>query len=277
MKVIERGKRKYNTYSFNIATRGEDWDHEKTNMVSIHLFKWFVYFTVPEFIKPKTIWVDLSKADWATPDKNGVKGYWNHIRKEYGFTISEGALHLHYGIQPGSWCRDDPENSDHTKVVWIPWQNKRHVRRSFYDVVNQSHLKSFYDVDKIPGISMYDKEREFQESLRHLTATFNDFDGEEIIAKLHIEEREWRHGIGAFKWLSWFVKPTIQRSLMIDFNKETGYEKGTWKGGTIGHSIEMMKGESAQSAFNRYASAIDRYRNHGRKPRNFSNVRFDYE
>ena len=33
---------------------------------------------------------------------------------------------------------------------------------------------------------------------------------------------------------------------------ETGREKGSWKGGTIGTSIEMLPGELHESAFRRY-------------------------
>lgn len=37
---------------------------------------------------------------------------------------------------------------------------------------------------------------------------------------------------GWFKWLSWFGRPKIRRSLDIQFSSETGPEKGSWKGGT---------------------------------------------
>lgn len=86
---------------------------------------------------------------------------------------------------------------------------------------------------------------------------FLDFDGELITAKTHIEEREWRFGEGRFKWLSLFRKPMIRRSLDIDFSKETGRRKGSWKGGTVGHSIDMLPGELHEAAFRRYCAKHD--------------------
>ena len=275
-KVKESGTSKYTAFALEISTSGEDHPLiERYNTLHIALFHHFWYIRIPEIIKPQVKWVDLSQYDWAT-ERDGKKGYWNAIRKSYGFSTFEGAIHFHYGIQPGSWSRDDPKNSDHTKVWNIPWLNKRFIRTSYYDVLNQSHVKTFRAKDRI-GYLDPNGEHEFKETLRKMKVKFKDFDGEEITGSAIIEEREWRHGIGSFSWLSWFIKPTVHRNLWISFDKEVGYEKGSWKGGVMGQGIDMMKGESAQSAFNRYASGTDRYRNRGTMPRNFSNVEFSYE
>ena len=257
----------------------EDYPHRNPrNSLHIKFLRHSWWFQIPQIIKPKTVWVDLSDAEWC---KSEPKGYWNHIRRDYGISTFENSVHIHYGIQPGSWSSTDKKNSDHTIVWFIPWMSTRFIRKSYYDVVNQSHLRTFSEKDRaksrLGGFTTWEKEYEYEKKYKHLIATFNDFDGEEITAKCRVEEMEWRWGTGYFKWLSWFRKPIIHRTLWISFDKETGYEKGSWKGGTMGQGIDMMPGESAQSAFNRYASEIDRYRNHGRKPRNFSNVRFDYE
>ena len=37
--------------------------------------------------------------------------------------------------------------------------------------------------------------------------------------------------------------------------KETGSKKGSWKGGTIGHGIDMLPGELHEGAFRRYCLA----------------------
>ena len=71
---------------------------------------------------------------------------------------------------------------------------------------------------------------------------------------MHSEERQWKFGTGWFKWLSLFRKDRVRRSLDIDFSREVGREKGSWKGGTIGHGIEMLPGESNEQAFRRYCT-----------------------
>ena len=81
---------------------------------------------------------------------------------------------------------------------------------------------------------------------------FKDFDGQELTVITRIEERQWEYGTGKFKWLSRFKRPMIQRSLDLEFSGETGRRKGSWKGGTVGHSIEMQHGELHESAIKRY-------------------------
>jgi hypothetical protein len=83
---------------------------------------------------------------------------------------------------------------------------------------------------------------------------FLDFDGERITATTRIEEREWRLGEGRFKWLSIFRRPKVCRSLDLQFSSEVGRRKGSWKGGTIGHSIDMLPGELHEAAFRRYCA-----------------------
>lgn len=68
----------------------------------------------------------------------------------------------------------------------------------------------------------------------------------------HIEEREWKFGTGWFRWLSWFRKPKVSRSLDIRFSEEVGKDKGSWKGGKVGHGIDMLPGELHEAAFRRY-------------------------
>lgn len=46
----------------------------------------------------------------------------------------------------------------------------------------------------------------------------------------------------------------VRRSLDIQFSGETGTRKGSWKGGTVGHSIDMLPGELHEAAFRRYCS-----------------------
>lgn len=93
---------------------------------------------------------------------------------------------------------------------------------------------------------------------------FQDFDGQMIIATCMIEEREWHRGRGWFQWLKYFYKPKIRRSLDLKFSEEVGPEKGSWKGGTVGHGIDMLPGETPEMAFRRYCSMVHDAR-HGRK------------
>lgn len=128
-------------------------------------------------------------------------------------------------------------------MIRRPWKEWCHVRHSFYDM----------DGDLFCNVSANWKEREQQKTACPvLRFRFADFDGEEIVASTRIEEREWRLGTGWCKWLSLIRKPRINRSLDMSFSSEVGERKGSWKGGTIGHSIQMLPGELHEAAFRRY-------------------------
>ena len=53
----------------------------------------------------------------------------------------------------------------------------------------------------------------------------------------------------------------IRRSLDLEFSGETGPEKGSWKGGTVGTGIEMLPGELHEAAFRRYCQKAITARN----------------
>lgn len=81
------------------------------------------------------------------------------------------------------------------------------------------------------------------------------YDGEKILAKCNIEEREWIRG--TWSWLRAVLKYVpgcrmVSRVINIDFNKEVGSEKGSWKGGILGMSYDMLKGETMSDTFKRF-------------------------
>ncbi len=60
-----------------------------------------------------------------------------------------------------------------------------------------------------------------------------------IPTTIYVEEREWRP-----KWLKWtrlFAK--TKKTIDINFSKECGKGKGSWKGGTIGCGYKLLPNE----------------------------------
>ena len=243
------------TFSFN-----ERWKHFAVLLASgddeyagcslrVSAFGNTMIVALPQIIKPHVSWVDLSNRDWAQAGPDGRKGYTQIDRCEYGFSLSDGHLSVALGRVT---------NDSSTEQRWgcfLPWTQWRHVRRSFYGLDGEFFAtlpdtgKSYRDD---PG--RYDRERAIEDATPTVSFEFDDFDGERIVAMTKIEEREWRFGTGYFKWLSIFRRPRIQRSLDIEFSKETGKRKGSWKGGTVGHAISMTSGELHESAFRRYCA-----------------------
>lgn len=81
---------------------------------------------------------------------------------------------------------------------------------------------------------------EWKEKQKSWTYDYTDsYDQQIIPTTIYVEEREWRP-----KWLKWtklfsFVRTTID----VHFSKECGRDKGSWKGGTIGCSYNLLPNE----------------------------------
>jgi hypothetical protein len=234
-----RDSRGYRPLALVLSSAG---DEDDQCQIRLSAFGHTFISALPQIIKPHRSWVDCSKYEWAS--ERG--GYWQIDRREYGVSCHDGFLQVYLGRQT---------HDSSTTQLWskfLPWTQWRHVRHSFYGLDGE-HVATIWDgksykVD--PG--RWERERAIADDTPSVAFEFDDFDGERIVATTRIEEREWRFGTGWFKWLSLFRKPRISRDLDIRFSKETGQEKGSWKGGTVGHSIEMLPGELHEAAFKRY-------------------------
>lgn len=202
---------------------------------------------IPAVIKPHRQWVDTSKYEWA--QKSGAGGYWDEHQREYGFSLSDGFLNISLGRQTND------SSTEQRKGYFLPWTQWRFIRTSWYGLAGE-HLRTDWETDnREVRRAQWDSQHDFKASAPSASFEFFDFDGELISVRTLIEEREWKLGTGLFKWLSFFRKARIRRSLDLDFSKETGRRKGSWKGGTTGHSIDMLPNELHEAAFRRYCAA----------------------
>lgn len=227
------------------STGGGDDDGDARNNLTGYAFGWVARLSLPSLMKPWRQWVPTGHYEWA---KSPDAGYWDVHAKEYGFSFGgEGFFQLFYGPQT---------NDSTTTKSWskhLPWTQWRHVRHSFYDAAG-GH---FWTEPERKGRL---KAGEWEEMDRQRSAcptvqfSITDYDGTVVQATTRIEEREWHFGEGWFKWLSLFRRPMVKRSLDIHFGAEVGTQKGSWKGGMIGTSIEMLPGELHADAFRRYCA-----------------------
>lgn len=234
--IFTAGKTRWSRFCINYTSGGRS-DDDRGNALYIWIFGYVLRVSMPNILKPYREYIDCSGYSWSREGS----GYWDVHPKEYGFSFSEeGFFQIYFGAQTHdstttrSWC------------CHLPWTQWRHIRTSVYDAAQNL----FYD----EGGSERDFNKFFdaKEKVSKVKFEFDDFDGERIIAETHIEEREWLFGVGYFKWLSFFRKPLVRRSLQMNFDKEVGTEKGSWKGGIVGTGIEMNAGESHIDAFKRF-------------------------
>lgn len=215
----------------------DDEDREATFRISLGRFS-FLSVVPGWLIRPERKKV-YPQWDQATVERLGRDWYWDVTPREYGFSITDGHLSVAFG-------RVTHDSS--TEQRWgcfLPWTQWRFIRHSFYGLQGE-HFWT------IPKGMKWDDRRDIEAKCPTVAFEFADYDGERLVATTKIEEREWRFGEGWFKWLSLFRRPMIRRSLDLSFSGETGREKGSWKGGTVGTGIDMLPGELHEAAFRRY-------------------------
>ena len=239
--------RRWKPLAMVLASGDEEEDHRAGCKLRMSAFGHTLIVALPAIIKPWRRKVYPGAAwDAATVARLGRDWYWDTKPREYGFSYADGFLQVFLGRQ----THDSSTTQQWSK--FLPWTQWRHVRTSHYGLSGEHYWT------EPKGIRLGDggwKERKaIEDACPSQTFAFKDFDGEALTVRTHIEEREWRFGEGWFKWLSVFRKPRVQRSLDLAFSGETGKRKGSWKGGTLGHSIEMLPGELHEAAFRRYCA-----------------------
>lgn len=236
------GKSSWNPIRLVFSTGGGDEGHP-CNHLTACAFGYVARINLPTKVMPWRRWVDTSRYEWS---RGPVSGYWDVHAREYGFSLCDGFLQVFLGAQ----THDSLTTKSWSKH--LPWTQWRHVRHSFYDGAGKHFWTEW---DRPRGFALRDSweaRRAVEKACPAAVFEFDDYDGQRLQVKARVEEREWCFGEGWFKWLSIFRKPMIRRSLDLSFSSEVGREKGSWKGGTIGHSIEMLPGEAPEAAFKRY-------------------------
>jgi len=223
---------------------------------------WTVRVRLPAIIKPYREKVVAQYWDAATIERMGRDWYWEIHQRELGFGYSDGHLSVYLGRQTGD------SSTERRWSAFLPWTQWHFHRFSYYGLEGE-HLRSWIEPRSRkkgePWTSRFEEQRDFKASMPKVVFAFTDFDGQAIEATTLIEEREWTFGERAFQWLRFFRRNMVRRCLDLEFSKEVGPEKGSWKGGTVGHSIEMLPGELHEAAFRRYCELEHRskYRPYG--------------
>ncbi len=244
---------KYRNYACVLSSG--DGDEYPGCQIRISVFGHTFISALPSVLRPWRKQITFLSTDMY--GKSTSQSYWDSHAREYGFSYSNDSQGGRVGgggfLQVFLGAQTHDSSTTQSWSCFTPWNNWRHVRHSYYDLRgNYYWTDPEYTKSKYNKKLSWDVKKQIEDACPSRTFCFTDFDGEFLQAKTRIEERQWEFGTGWFKWLSHFRKPIIHRSLDIEFSGETGKRKGSWKGGTIGHSIEMKPGELHMDAFIRY-------------------------
>lgn len=239
------GRSSWSPLRLVFSTGGDYDDREPFNSLTAYAFGWVARLKLPTMMRPCRI--------QHVSTIQGRDFWYETFPCEYGFSLSDGFLQLFLGPQT--------HDSDTTKS-WskhLPWTQWRFYRHAYYDLEGSQVWEQLDRDRKRPFVAHgFDEQQRAEEACQSDSFLIDDYDGQRIIAKTIIEQREWKFGEGWFKWLSIFRKNLVRRSLKIDFDSETGPEKGSWKGGTCGTNIDMLPDELHEAAFKRYCEGEHR-------------------
>ena len=257
-KTIESGTPTSKQLSFGISS-GEE---EHKNLIWLYLFNRYWYWaTDKQIVKPKTKWVDTSHYQWAKPGPDGRCGYTDKLRVEYSFAIRNDSISLQYGPNLDCWP------SKYSKYISFPWKYARTTSTTYFEYNPKTkELKIFKRLNESNCVTVYDT-MEMEKEVPKFKIAFNDYDGTEVVATCNIQERRWKYGVKWTKFLGFFQKENVRRVIYFKFDKETGTEKGSWKGGTLGSGCDLEIGQDPLEAFKVYAASSKR----DKKP--FTNIR----
>jgi hypothetical protein len=234
-----------------VYSSGAHEDGAGPNTLTAYAFGWVACLRLPRLLDDHKVRHVAASWDAATVARMGRNWYEKRFPREYGFSLSDGFLQVFMGAQTG--------DSDTTQdwCTHLPWTQWRFHRFSLYDLAGAEFFTEF-EADRRARTKAsatrlgYEDQYAAQAAMPKAVFLVDDFDGQRLTVTTHIEEREWKFGEGWFKWLSLFRKAKVRRSLSINFDKECGPEKGSWKGGTMGTGIDMLPGELHEAAFRRY-------------------------
>lgn len=166
--------------------------------------------------KPKKVY-RKEQYDECEPPSYGIYYHMDQIGIRYGTKVK-----LYDMPWAFDWIRTSCLKKDNT------WETETRKNR-----------KEFWNEDKWKDIL-------FNEQYPYIYVK-NDGTIQKRIATIKVEEREWR--LKYFKWFKFIRK--VRRDIDINFDKEVGEREGSWKGGTLGCSYEMKKGETPYDTLKR--------------------------
>ena len=173
--------------------------------------------------------------------------------------IGWGDIYLRLPFDTGK--RNECENPEYTVMtfsgngkfiteLWLVWGKKRkHIdlpwALQWVRTSTLLHDNSWFN--EVKGKRVDYNHRQYgsydwleENKLQEVYTYVDKYDNSTVSATVSVQEREWRP-----RWFTWTnIFSKASRDLGVNFSEEVGSKKGSWKGGVIGCSWQMIKNET---------------------------------
>ena len=166
-----------------------------------------------------------------------------YVNKEYGIWVDGEHTTFKFGYVSDFLYNNNNLRRGKHYLFNYPWKLATRELNELLD----SRMKLWH-IPKCIG----DEKVEFQPFKRY---DLTDFDGVELTVDVRASHSIYSYGES--KWMKWIMKkfkdPNEYYTLDLAFSKEIGKGKDSWKGGTTGHSVNLLhKEEPWNQAVSRY-------------------------
>ena len=223
--------------------------HQESWYVGWHDWKFGIYYEECGYEEPNGE-LHISMFGWHSvfrmPWKSKRFPYGDCDAPTWGIQIHDNTLWIMKG-------GDGNMNGGSKWWTWdIPFFTKVHVRHDVVcNLANQDEPEDLRLVDYSHLMSEKGEKYiplEQNELVYKYHYDYTDqYDGRVIPCVFWVEEREWRP-----KWLTWTgLFRDVRRYIEIEFKDEVGPQKGSWKGGVMGCSYDLLPEETPMDCIKR--------------------------
>ena len=168
--------------------------------------------------------------------------------KEYKFYISDSAICIELATaEDGLLYNEGNYTPLFDRLYWIPWKCTSRTKEQLLNLDGTV----YFDTKDGDWDAKYEKEK----SQEFEVYVVEDYDNAQINVECRRSYSEYSLGSNRFWKLLFkpFVKTRCYHYLNIEFKEEFGKNKGSWKGGIVSTSIEMLsKDEPFEDALTRF-------------------------
>lgn len=171
---------------------------------------------------------------WTEKDieRLGRNWYYNVSERRYGFNMTRTGIQISLGSTPFS-------NMGKTYLFDYPWTIDH------YETIS-------YNADTGMPSLFIPKFTSVRGTVTCANYLIQDYDGEYLVVSCFKQEARYYRCKGILKPFRYLLPKKSYWRSDFWFSKETGAEKGSWKGGTIGSSIPSNKNEAIEDSLKRY-------------------------